>query len=754
MPINLFVNYDKNAPHHNTCLSYVAKKINRNIDCVSYQDFDASHINEGDTVIMTGGAVLTSENVMHLMDRVGSRKVKVVAFAVSFRDRTTVLQEELLGQFHHIFCDTLQDLTFMERLMGKEKVSFVPNDVTLLSALKGNHMQTFHMLQQKKKKARYMIVAVRDLMPAKYMARYIDRLAKTYDATPCFIDSFQTNRDDVIKALPSTRHYFSIPTVEAIELSNIFSLACFAVTMDAFSTYQAVLHDLQTWPVVTARCETNLLRDLGYHEKEWLLADKDQASWDFFWRSTPRKHHATTITKQWLKDIDIPLTKLKSIIDSRYTSQRALGNYVSLLIDESKRMAKIRGGTKTLSLSLTGSTDYRLVAALEQGVDPVTVITESLATDVLRNHSALTGKFDLGVFDQNDPASPHRAGWQFVYEGLMEYHQHDAPLIMDLSIERTFFRDRDALAALGMIPYTRPWAGFIHHTFNQQFGDNNCVELFKTTEFLDSLPHCRTLFVLSLELKRQVQQALESHGYHVPVQALVHPTATNVKKFDITLFSDPRITTRRLLHVGSWMRNIYTFYRLSLGELPYVKQAIRLPSMDSAFTPDNLLTQLTTTLTTLVLNNEPVSACSTQYQNALDNTWCEHFLDATMRDVASVSLLPRLSDSEYDTILSQSVVFLNLVDASAVNTLLECIVRYTPIIINRIPAVVELLGDHYPLYYPDGTDDFDISLKVRGFLSDKSVIIAAYHYLKSNVKQGQFNINTFRAKLIDSLPTL
>jgi hypothetical protein len=69
------------------------------------------------------------------------------------------------------------------------------------------------------------------------------------------------------------------------------------------------------------------------------------------------------------------------------------------------------------------------------------------------------------------------------------------------------------------------------------------------------------------------------------------------------------------------------------------------------------------------------------------------------RNFESVTSIKKLSNNDYDNLLSRSVVFINLEDASAVNTIIECIIRNTPIIVNRLPAVVEYLGVGYPLYY-------------------------------------------------------
>src|SRR5690606_21351853 len=60
-----------------------------------------------------------------------------------------------------------------------------------------------------------------------------------------------------------------------------------------------------------------------------------------------------------------------------------------------------------------------------------------------------------------------------------------------------------------------------------------------------------------------------------------------------------------------------------------------------------------------------------------------------------------LSPMQYLTALCESIVYIHLQDASAINTLLECVVKRIPIIINKHPAVVEVLGDSYPLYAND-----------------------------------------------------
>jgi hypothetical protein len=61
--------------------------------------------------------------------------------------------------------------------------------------------------------------------------------------------------------------------------------------------------------------------------------------------------------------------------------------------------------------------------------------------------------------------------------------------------------------------------------------------------------------------------------------------------------------------------------------------------------------------------------------------------------------LPRCSNAEYDRLLSENIVFVDLVDAVANNTVVECIARNTPVLVNPLPNVVDYLGPDYPFYF-------------------------------------------------------
>jgi hypothetical protein len=123
-------------------------------------------------------------------------------------------------------------------------------------------------------------------------------------------------------------------------------------------------------------------------------------------------------------------------------------------------------------------------------------------------------------------------------------------------------------------------------------------------------------------------------------------------------------------------------------------------------------------------------------------------LDHLKQNDASVTTLKFVTNEEYDNILSSSIVFLDFVDQPAAsNTICECIVRNTPVIVNRFASLEEILGEEYPGFYDSlydavTTDKIDI-VKVlvenganlelcSGRLNTTPLILAGMRYQNGN----------------------
>ena len=105
--------------------------------------------------------------------------------------------------------------------------------------------------------------------------------------------------------------------------------------------------------------------------------------------------------------------------------------------------------------------------------------------------------------------------------------------------------------------------------------------------------------------------------------------------------------------------------------------------------------------------------------------------------------MKRVSNEEFDSLLSGGVVFLNQYDSSANNAVVESVARNTPILTNRLAAVEEYIGKDYPLFF----DDLD---HASALLSNPQKIYEAHLHLKNMDKRwisGTYFANDLISKL-------
>lgn len=406
-----------------------------------------------------------------------------------------------------------------------------------------------------------------------------------------------------------------------------------------------------------------------------------------------------------------------------------------------------------------------------------------------------SGLFNINYIDQYDYSGVHRSGWHYVYENIAFLHNESSTLFLDLYLDRTFHWNNDINKILGIIPYKTSWCGFIHHTFDTEFSQYNCVELFKNINFIESLQYCKGIFVLSEILRNNIEVELKklSHLSYLPqVYSFIHPTETEVLQFNTYNFIHNK--DKKLIHIGGWLRHIYNFYNLNIQDTIEIskasniyekiilnkkgldsikKVALRGKNMNNYFPNTSLLQNIHSILLNyqndIINHNESDETNSNANSNISTNTnsnansnistngnldnivntendilnnWHKHFYKDINNKLNSVHIIEYMDNDLYDKLLSENIVFLNLVDASAVNTLIECIVRNTPIIINKLPAVIELLGSKYPLYY----NNID---EVSNLINEKN-IMKAYKYI-TNINKKKFTITYFISNFINNI---
>jgi len=96
-----------------------------------------------------------------------------------------------------------------------------------------------------------------------------------------------------------------------------------------------------------------------------------------------------------------------------------------------------------------------------------------------------------------------------------------------------------------------------------------------------------------------------------------------------------------------------------------------------------------------------------------------------------------LKPHEYIDKFTSSIGYSFYDDCSASTSILEHIVTHTPVLVNKIPPIVEYLGEDYPMYLNDLPDNLDYLLLDKFFLQEVS------SYLCERAKKKEFTVDYF-----------
>ena len=310
----------------------------------------------------------------------------------------------------------------------------------------------------------------------------------------------------------------------------------------------------------------------------------------------------------------------------------------------------------------------------------------------------------IRIVDQQKFTS-HRCGWNYALHALQPLHNPEG-VLFDGFVESSFLWKSPEESK---VPYREPWVGFIHYPPNMPewfLYHDSPQSLFKKSAWKESLPHCVGLFCLS---EYQAQWLREHTGK--PVSALVHPTEIPPVQFDFDRFmANPQ---KKIVQLGWWLRKLNAIYQLPTernNRLGYRKVRL-MPVAGSA-----AMKQIET------LRQKEIEAEGIVFE--------DEYLE-------NVEECDRLSNEDYDTLLSQNIAFTFFHDTSANNAVTECIARATPLLINPLPAVVEYLGKDYPLYARSLSEAADKVMDLRR-------VKEAHQYLQACSIRYRMSADTFR----------
>lgn len=333
----------------------------------------------------------------------------------------------------------------------------------------------------------------------------------------------------------------------------------------------------------------------------------------------------------------------------------------------------------------------------------------------------------------------HRSGWKSVIKQLIKDkiikqinkldNVKENDIIVDLYGDQTFGWLNDRI-------YKHPWVVIFHHDFKSvdSKDKNDIYHYLNSDNFIASRNKLLFIIVLTKDLQRKILD----YDPSLNVKYIRHPT-----DLDVTHFHKQFIykETLPIVTVGNQYRKLFSIYEL---ETNYPKYILVNKNKKNSYL-DNIIIKEVPFCQLYDNNSQPVTNKMIldfkskfpyiRFDNNFYGKVTKEYFTHVNRLLNSVTYISSLNDHEYDLLFSSSIIFLYLEQAVAVNVVIECIIRNTPIIINRLPSLEEELGKNYPLFY-DNVKDITIN---------KEIIQQTYDYLskidKSIYDLEQFSVN-------------
>ena len=351
----------------------------------------------------------------------------------------------------------------------------------------------------------------------------------------------------------------------------------------------------------------------------------------------------------------------------------------------------------------------------------------------------------------------HYYGWNRIRQEILDIANKKKVVIIDY-VDHHFMNFNTTV-----IDYE--WYGIIHHTISS-FSNNNISKLFKNIKFLDSLKYCKGIITLSEYNKQNIIYELEDLLLHIDIHVLKHPMPPSTHKvFDINLFNK----SLNVYNIGGWLRNPYTIYKAKIlyNNNPVNKIKLKGYLMNQYFPEDKIDFDY-------IVSNFEMSRpnyLKTNYNKLemcrpIDNTnyylkylleyisslYCYRLFNFYKQRNEIIKILKEnhksvktnnyLNNDEYLEMLTSSVIFCDYIDCSVSNTIVECILTGTPIILNRHPAIEEYLGKDYPLYF-----DIIYNKHKKVYNIKKHDLMSAHKHLLNIRNSCDFELDNFKSNL-------
>lgn len=257
--------------------------------------------------------------------------------------------------------------------------------------------------------------------------------------------------------------------------------------------------------------------------------------------------------------------------------------------------------------------------------------------------------------------------------------------------------------------FDKRWCSFVSFPYRlpdwQIKSSPNLFDEFLTKEWKYCAKFCLGLFTFTETLKDDLSELSK-----ITVTKLIHPLPLSEKKWSPEKFEE--FSQKKIIQPGHELRCLNAIFMLPKSKFKKI-----------------LLTTCKQHEIDLLLSDE---------QNNLGLEFRKPMLKTAKIIIDTENNI----ESWYD----DSIFFLHLYDSSHDWVVLKCIADHVPLLINRLPSMIEYLGVDYPLYYSCYDEAIEKAL-------DTKLIIYAHEYLKKRSEETFFSLNWFENKFCDLIST-
>lgn len=774
-----FVKYFKNF-----CLKFISID-----DCKSksrsfFDDFDG---------IIVGGGDLFNDYFYNIYDHILEhfKKIKIavstgIPFSPCFK---------YLKHFDHIFIRNYEDLRSVQKIVGSTRVHFMPDLAFTLPIPNNEQVSINTQLSNCRKKCGIFLIS--NLIKFPFVVSNLEKLftniSKDYDLIFYRFNYSNSHDDDklinnLIGLNLITKHHLSIcinnHQYSVNKMLESISTLDFAVCLRFHSHIFCMLNNIPFISISSTKKTKSLMNYAKLTNYQYCIQLNGYG--------TPigcNINDMINIYNYSQQNLPIMKTNIKQFVNKcQFLLDHNQIEQIILQHDESIPLHVIRfinqypndkeNASRIMTKKTIGCPDSvfnwgiieKMKNVLEQDY---TTIYDSInyLLDVSNDNKIETHKHTselpiyIDISEYQTYKNVHRGGWYVLIESLSKIISNNG-VYCDMYLDRTFHWCHNYFTYIGLIPYTMPWCGFIHHTKDTSQSKYNIIEMFSNKTFMQSLNTCTALFTLSPLLATDVIKLLKDNNIEIPVFTFVHPIVEPSINFSIQHYKLNK--SKKLIQIGSWLRNYFTIHTINtpLGIEKYVLIGKNMsecqPPNDFKISPFSEYCEYATSdncdCTKYHLRPcDPEPSCVPKWvKHLLEWLKChkpnvvyvyngntlylndQNTISELESMINSVHYLHNYDNMSYDILLSNNIIFLHLIDVAACNVVIEAIIRNTPIMINKIPELQYLLGDNYPLYY----NDSNLLNNTIDDILTESNILKAHKYL-TTLDKKKYTIGYF-----------